>query len=220
MALTFSQTVTLGAGSTEFTLTDTTGNYNVTTNPGGWGAPNLAKVDGEPFLEIQNVCDSSFITPIPPYLVTLAGWPFYYPNLGGDNYAGSNAGTPPYYPAYAPSVWDMNTFYGISKLPDGLYTFTMKIMDVNAGPPTTVASTAVNYVLSTVDIDCCISTLANEILTSTCPTQEKKKKWNTLIMWKNALTYAMECENYSAVCSTFAKLTALCNNEGGCGCGC
>jgi hypothetical protein len=218
MALIYSQETTLGAGSTQFTLTDATGNYNVSTNPGGWGAPNIAKTDGYSYLQIQNVCDSSFITPVPPYLQTLANNPGSFGLLGGVNYAGG-FGTPVQNPLYGPCVVNMNTFYGIDKLPDGLYTFTAKIVDIGVAP-TTLASTYVEYVLSTVDIDCCISTLANEILNSTCPTNEKKKKFNNLIMWKNALTYGMACENYSAVCSALAKLTAICNNEGGCGCGC
>jgi hypothetical protein len=198
-----------GAG---FTPTDITGDYNGTTNPGGWGTPNPFRADVAcPTVKIQNVCTSEDITPLNGGILP-APWNTLVlpPAFDITGAIGS-------YPTTATGLIDFNTYYGVTHLPDGLYSFTYQLINTsNALIPTT----SVNYAISTVDIDCCISTLANEILSSTCPTQEKKKKFNTLIMWKNALTYAMACENYSAVCSTLAKLSALCNNEGGCGCGC
>lgn len=213
MALIYTTTtvITLKTGA-GFTVTDTTGDYNAITNPGGWGAPNPVRADvGCPTVKIQNVCTSEEITPLnggilPAPWNTLVTPPAF-------NITDAVAS----YPVVASGLIDFNTYYGIDYLPDGLYSFTYQLINTSDA---LIPTTSVNYAISTVDIDCCISTLANEILSSTCPTNEKKKKWNTLIMWKNALTYAMECENYSAVCSTFAKLTALCNNEGGCGCGC
>lgn len=43
MALKMNFTVVESANAEYFTFTDTTGDYNVTTNPEGWGAPNYTK---------------------------------------------------------------------------------------------------------------------------------------------------------------------------------
>ena len=43
MALKMNFTIVESANGEYFTFTDTTGNYNVTTNPTGWGSPNYTK---------------------------------------------------------------------------------------------------------------------------------------------------------------------------------
>jgi hypothetical protein len=45
MALSLSFTVTQSCDGKTLTFTETTGVYNVTTNPGGWGTPNKATTD-------------------------------------------------------------------------------------------------------------------------------------------------------------------------------
>lgn len=43
MALKLTFTIEESANGEYFTFTDTTGDYNVTTNPTGWGSPNIAR---------------------------------------------------------------------------------------------------------------------------------------------------------------------------------
>ena len=207
MSLIYTQTVSVSDDSTSFTLTDTTGNYNAVTNPGGWGAPNPAKVNSYPFLQVYDYCSETYLNPVGTYLVTATTDPFFYPLLDGDHYISYNAGSPSQYPNYYPSTFDIPSRYGIPKMEDGIYVFTEKIIEEGESPY--VASTYEVYVPVTNDIDCCIERYSNQLFSKDC-LGSATDLWIEIIQLRRSFDYAMFCENYESACETIELLKTLC----------
>lgn len=218
MPLQYTQTVSVSDDSTSFTLTDTTGNYNAVTNPGGWGVPNPIKEFSYPYLQVYNVCTGTYLTPLAPYLITQDTDPFIYPELGGDNYISYLAGDPPMNPDYNPTTFDLPTDYGIPKLEDGIYLFTMKIVE-GEEESYSLVSTYTSYVGVINDIDCCLKKFANNVIDHKCFTKGMLEKWMEFMKYRNAFDYAISCGNYETACESVSMLKTLCE-QSSCGCGC
>lgn len=136
MALEIKFTVTLGSDCHSFIITDTTGNYNASTNPTGWGTPNPATSDVTRItLSVKNL----------------------YTNITYDNIV-SLTYTDPVVVFPTSDLEIDGVSIGDVVMPDGLYEFTYTIV---ISGTTTYSATSNNILLCE---SCCkIKTLASEL---------------------------------------------------------
>ena len=178
-------------------ITDTTGTYNVTTNPSGYGAPNFVATD----------CDACTIVVTPPNedaltainLVTLASFPA----------SGSTA------------TLDYETdLGGTGTMPSGIWTFaiTTTFADGSQAPNTSTYTVYANIQCST---DCCIMELSQLVDADSCCDDcedEALEKFKKAKMLQDAVAAAFECEQYERANRLQVQLDALCADTD-CGCG-
>jgi len=218
MPLVFTETLTVTNDSLQFILTDTTGVYNATTNPGGWGGPNVDKNLTLPFFMLYDNVKQQNLTPIEIYRVTPSSAPFEYPLLGGDDWVLPYAGNPMQPLFYPPAYFSMFTVYGRPYFEDGVYTLFAKIID-NSGIPSVVVSEFSLVVPVTTQIDCCISSLATKLAYDTDFTKDEYMLWNYMMQKRLAFDYAVGCGKYEEAYEFLQDAQIACS-ETGCGCGC
>jgi len=170
-------------------ISDATGVYNITTNPGGWDNTSTANPSA------TNVTET-VITVVDPNGVT---------------FTFSSDTTPPFPIDDLPDPTGLNIYVipntrlgltSADKLTDGLYTITVSYtggFGVN-----TYSASDTNTVLVTCVANCCIGTLTEEIVTSDCPDCENSKIDLTMLA-----STLLDAAKKAAVCGKRLKATRL-----------
>jgi hypothetical protein len=192
-------------------ITDTTGDYDAITNPGGWGAPNPTQADLFPvegdfvkpqaYLVLYSHCTNSFV---PPLNVALIFQDKQWLQIPND------------FPFNPTATINMLAEYGLITLPDGAYSVEILLKSENEEYPNYFAT--YNFAI-TVGMQCCLSDTANAFLTTSC-NDATKKKWTNLKNNYDAIQYALDCGNFTAACNAIANINNICNQNGGVSCGC
>lgn len=195
MALELSFTITEQCPGKQLTFVDTTGTYNVTTNPTGWGTPNTDITD----------CHSGELVILDPNSVTTTIDIFAtgdFPNGGTTN-----------------SLVVLNTDLGLTedvKLADGLWTFTVNYY----GDDTTeLLATKTVYKLFYCKAECCVESLFAKIPTKECSCEDEAVD-NAMFAktMLEALKYAARAGNTSRFDNLLIIVNDLCASDCGCGC--
>lgn len=191
-------------GCTGITITDTTGFYNVTTNPGGWNnSSTVYRTDSDdPYLMEATLTITLNSSPTPLETIDVLATVQNAILSTFDLYS------------YAPV-----DIFGNSTLADGSYTITY----------TTVDSDDVTYTTDTVvvvycNVACCVSKLAVAVADQDCNTCESDA-FDTFVLADGilqALNAVAECSGETEFLKLLNKLQRLCGTSttGGCGCGC
>jgi hypothetical protein len=191
-------------GCTGITIKDTTGFYNVTTNPGGWNANSTVYRVGPSTPNVQSatitITLNSALTPFLTVDVTEAVQDAIFPTFDLYDYAPTDA-------------------YSNSTLADGSYTITYTIVDSDDVTYTT-DTTIVVYC----NVACCVSKLAVAVADELCNTCESDA-FNTFVLADGilqSLKAVAECSGETEFLKLLNKLQRLCGTSttGGCGCGC
>jgi hypothetical protein len=191
-------------GCTGITIKDTTGFYNVTTNPGGWNANSTVYRVGPSTPNVQSatitITLNSASTPFLTVDVTEAVQDAIFPIFDLYDYAPTDA-------------------YSNSTLADGSYTITYTIVDSDDVTYTT-DTTIVVYC----NVACCVSKLAVAVADELCNTCESDA-FNTFVLADGilqSLKAVAECSGETEFLKLLNKLQRLCGTSttGGCGCGC
>ena len=191
-------------GCTGITIKDTTGFYNVTTNPGGWNANSTVYRVGPSTPNVQSatitITLNSALTPFLTVDVTEAVQDAIFPTFDLYDYAPTDA-------------------YSNSTLTDGSYTITYTIVDSDDVTYTT-DTTIVVYC----NVACCVSKLAVAVADELCNTCESDA-FNTFVLADGilqSLKAVAECSGETEFLKLLNKLQRLCGTSttGGCGCGC
>jgi hypothetical protein len=191
-------------GCTGITITDTTGFYNSTTNPGGWNnSSTVYKTNSStPYVQSATltITLNSSSTPLATINVLTAVQDSIFP------------------------VFDLYTYapvdvFGNTTLADGSYTFEY----------TVVTNTNITYVTDTLivvycNVICCVDKLALAAIDQDCNTCESEA-FNTFVLADGilqALKAVAECSGEAEFLKLLNKLQRLCGTSttGGCGCGC
>lgn len=187
MSLILKSTVTEGNGGKSLYFSDLTNIYDVSLNPGGWGAPNLTigavtqthiKVtlpDSVTIIDILNPVG------IPTTNITLK------------------------YEITAAILGSTTTY-----IPDGLYTIEYTVTD-----GITLYTTGVKYYLFTCNLDCCASKLYLKIAEDCfCGCSDNDKNINNALYFSALLdgtkAYAVE-GNTTEVANLITKLNQICS---------
>jgi hypothetical protein len=191
-------------GCTGITITDTTGFYNSTINPGGWNNSSTVYKTGPSTPNVQSatltITLNSSSTPLATINVLTAIQDSIFPVF--DLYS------------YAPV-----DIFGNSTLADGSYTITYTIVD-NDDEIYTTDTVLVVYC----NVICCVSKLAVAVADELCNPCESEA-FNTFVLADGilqALKAVAECSGETEFLKLLNKLQRLCGTSttGGCGCGC
>jgi hypothetical protein len=191
-------------GCISITITDTTGFYNVTTNPGGWNdsstvyriGPSTPNVQKAELAFTLNSASTPFLTVDITTTVQNAVFPTF------DLYT------------YAPV-----DIFGNSTLADGSYTIKYTVTDNND----------IEYITDTLivvycNVDCCVAKKAAAVASELCNDCDSQAYEDFLIAdgILQALKAVAECSGESEFLKLLNKLQRLCGTSttGGCGCGC
>lgn len=194
MSLILKSTVTEGNGGKSLYFSDLTNIYDVSLNPGGWGAPNLTigavtqthiKVtlpDSVTIIDILNPVG------IPTTNITLK------------------------YEITAAILGSTTTY-----IPDGLYTIEYTVTD-----GITLYTTGVKYYLFTCNLECCISKLWLKVADDCICSCDNSTNINNALYAESILfgtkAYAAE-GNTTEVANLISKLNQICNySNSDCGC--
>jgi hypothetical protein len=189
---------------TGITIKDTTGFYNVTTNPNGWDdASTVYRTDSdEPYVISATLAFTlnSSLTPFLTVDVTTIIENSVFPTFDLHIYAPADA-------------------FGNSTLADGSYTITYTIVD----------SDDVTYTTDTIlvvycNVACCVSKLAVAVADQDCNPCDSEAFDNFVLAdgILQALKPVAECSGEAEFLKLLNKLQKLCGTSttGGCGCGC
>jgi hypothetical protein len=191
-------------GCTGITITDTTGFYNVTTNPSGWNdvltvyrvGPSTPNVQSATLTFTLNSATTPFLTVDVTTIVENA----IFPTFDLHSYAPVDSA-------------------GNSILADGSYTIRYTIVD----------SDDVTYITDTViavycNVACCVANKAAAVASELCNDCDSQAYEDFLIAdgILQALKAVAECSGESEFLKLLNKLQRLCGTSttGGCGCGC
>jgi len=204
MGLELKISVTTSSGN--FVFQETTGLYNLTTNPGGWGLPNE---------ELVNVA-SWKIDVYKPDSVTLLPQATPVPIT---NPAGYPTGTIPNSYTIAPQAIG----YGTGEaLPDGVYQF---LYTVNVDNPVSGRQTytITQYVLIYAGVQCCAGKLAVKAANSGCGCSggcggcgDDASDFEKVMLMIEAARYSMQCGSVTAAAKAIVYAQEVCNNCGSC----
>lgn len=181
--------ITKNHDATEVTFTETTGTYNITTNPYGWGAPgamSIAAVDSVNLTVETPSGDSYTFNPFPTLPSSSSGaFTFDMGDIGG-------------------TAGDV--------FPDGLYTITYEVVD-NADRSALAPLT--KYFFVCFELEKCISkALANaDISDCCCDCQEMKNLLTLYMIWK-ALKFAVCTGNTTRINRLYESAKKLCDQLG------
>jgi hypothetical protein len=191
-------------GCTGIIITDTTGFYNVTTNPGGWNnASTVYRTDSD---------DPYVISATLTFTLNSASTPF----LTVDVLTIIQGAVLPTFDLHAYAPVDSA---GNSILADGSYTIRYTITD----------SDDVTYITDTViavycNVACCVANKAAAVAAELCNDCDSQAYEDFLIAdgILQALKAVAECSGESEFLKLLNKLQRLCGTSttGGCGCGC
>lgn len=176
------------------TLTETTGAYNVSNNPGGWGAPN----------PLTNSVDNSTIVITPPSGVaySFAGAPLP-----------DSTGTVEIDFSIATNGSIQKNANGTTAFSDGIYTVQYTV-NGTIGPDTYTATTTQQFLL-TCQIRCCIDKMFHLASQSDC-TDCKNEKLNNALEAETFLKsaeYAAACGKIEMAKKHLAKAQWICNTK-------
>ena len=191
-------------GCTGITIKDTTGFYNVTTNPGGWNASSTVYRVGPSTPNVQSatitISLNSSITPLVTIDVTAAVQTAIFPIFDLYDYSPVDAFSNP-------------------TLVDGSYTITYTIID-DSDVTYTTDTTVVIYC----NVACCVSKKAAAVAAELCNDCDSQAYEDFLIAdgILQSLKAVAECSGESEFLKLLNKLQRLCGTSttGGCGCGC
>lgn len=191
-------------GCTGITITDTTGFYNITTNPGGWNDVSTVYRTDIDTPYTQSATITITLNSLPTPLATI------------DVIATIQGAVFPTFDLYSYAPVDI---YGNPTLTDGSYTITYTI----------VGSDDITYTTDTVvvvycNVACCVSKLAVAVADQDCNTCESEA-FDTFVLADGilqALNAVAECSGETEFLKLLNKLQRLCGTSttGGCGCGC
>ena len=177
------------------TITDTTGNYNVVTNPTGYGSPNPAKADVSVASIVITPPNSSALTAI---------------NLKNDyKYPITNSS----------AALSSTTLIGSDTLTSGVWVFSLTI-ETSGGTASPTSQTVVVYQIIQCGNNCCLKELTNDFNDSGCCGECKdaaRKKYNRAKELYDAIQYDFNCSNYTAANAKQLLLDAICGDTD-CGC--
>jgi len=188
MALVLDFSVCQSSDCTEFTFSDNTGAYNATTNPYGWGAPNVALAD------VQTPVTLDITTP------------------GGSTFQIDLILTTPAFPVDQPPnelVVDMSSLGGTAgdPFPDGIYTFVYSVSTIFGDYSQTI--TVAFYC----QVQCCVYSMFNDLNPHCdCCDDDRNTLINAYLMFKG-LIYAANCGNVSEFNSVLAQLQKICTQS-------
>lgn len=189
---------------TGITITDTTGFYNNTTNPGGWNDSSTVYRVGPSTPNVQSATITINLNSSPTPLITI------------DVLATIQGAVFPTFDLYAYSPVDI---FGNSTLVDGSYTITYTVTD----------SDDEVYITDTVvvvycNVACCVSKKAAAVASELCNDCDSQAYEDFLIAdgILQALKAVAECSGESEFLKLLNKLQRLCGTSttSGCGCGC
>lgn len=189
---------------TGITIKDTTGFYNVTTNPGGWNTGSTVYRVGPSIPNVQSAIITITLNSSPTPLATI------------DVLTTVQDAIFPVFDLYTYSPTDA---YGNSTLNDGSYTITYTIVDSDDFTYTT-DTTVVVYC----NVACCVSKLALAVADQDCNNCESEAFNNFTLAdgILQALKAVAECSGETEFLKLLNKLQRLCGTSttGGCGCSC
>jgi hypothetical protein len=191
-------------GCTGITITDTTGFYNVTTNPSGWNDGSTVYRVGPSTPNVQSATITITLNSSPTPLATIN----VLTTIQGAVF--------PTFDLYDYSPVDI---YDNPTLADGSYTITYTIVDSND-----ITYTTDTVVVVYCNVACCVSKLAVAVADELCNTCESEA-FNNFVLADGilqALKAVAECSGEAEFLKLLNKLQRLCGTSttGGCGCGC
>jgi len=196
MALTLKFSICSTGNCQTFQFTETTGTYDASTNPGGWGAPNV---------DITTALTAILTIVQPDNTVTIIPTSVLYPTLPSD----SNT-----------SVTITNVMLGLSAdapLLQGKYTITY---DVTGDDGTVWAYSVTTITMIFCSAECCVLTMAGAVrISSDCDCKNKTlQTFNESFGWLQALKAATECGKSNKAQDILDHLTQICAGTN-CNCG-
>lgn len=191
-------------GCTGITITDTTGFYNITTNPGGWNDVSTVYRTDIDTPYTQSATITITLNSLPTPLATI------------DVIATIQGAVFPTFDLYSYAPVDI---YGNPTLTDGSYTITYTIVDSDD-----ITYTTDTVVVVYCNVACCVSKLAVAVADQDCNTCESEA-FDTFVLADGilqALNAVAECSGETEFLKLLNKLQRLCGTSttGGCGCGC
>jgi hypothetical protein len=199
MALELKISVTTGSGN--FLFSETTGAYNVSTNPTGWGAPNeqlaWATTDNIQVYKPDSVTLLPGTTP-----VTLS------------NPAGLPTATIPNSLTISPQQIGYATG---ESLPDGIYQFVYTV-DVNNPVSGKITYTITQYVLIYAGVQCCAGKLAVKAASSGCGCSggcggcgDDASNFEKVMLMIEAAKYSIQCGSITSAAKAIVHAQEICN---------
>lgn len=192
----------------EMVLTDTAGAYHVTTNPDGWGTPNLPIDDGTVTyaeLVISRYTDGSTLTVVETLdLITL------WETLTGLTSDPFDSGT-------TPSNVIFTIPSSVVDFTDGCYQITYKVGNGTTYEDSTITSTVTYNIATYCNIECCIEQrLADSPNEFECVTCSNAHLETTMILWTllQALKLAACSASIDIYLNILSTLQAACEQAG------
>lgn len=193
MALTIKIDVCLDCKNKRFRISDSTGAYNSSWNPTGWGGSNTITTTDVEVSTLKITAPSG--TVYGPYDVS-----DYIPSLDEDNYF------------YIDPTDILGEDEG-ETLTDGIWVFDWNVKGVYGNDDTPFNLRCQNKVLATCSVECCIDGL-NLKIDPTCGCSEsgtnKALAAHLTLIYANA---AMCCGNETRATTLLTKLQDICNNN-------
>ncbi len=248
MALVLSVVKTsISANCNTLVVSDATGNYNVSTNPGGYGAPNPARSSlyinlivnvvtsaGRQNVPIPAVTSSAYYNTVSSWTMTVSqdGWYELYmfataAYSGGTTYQLNYIAYDPVSNAFYQSQSNSNTGQSLSNA-----TYWLQITDITkfalatqSGDPNSYDTTT-NYIELCRSIKCEATALSNA--SSDCCAADQLQQYEKIRMKIEGATYSGGAALFSQAQTIVEDLTAICTSNcgggggcsGGCGGGC
>lgn len=201
MALELKISVTTGSGN--FLFSETTGAYNVSTNPTGWGAPNDI---------LANVSTWSIAIYKPDSVTLLPGTT----PVTLSNPAGLPTATIPNSLTISPQQIGYATG---ESLPDGIYQFVYTVDVVIGGPaPIDNTYTITQYVLIYAGVQCCAGKLAVKAASSGCGCSggcggcgDDASNFEKVMLMIEAAKYSIQCGSITSAAKAIVHAQEICN---------
>jgi hypothetical protein len=207
MALQLSLTSLQQDSCGEWVLTDNTGAYNVTTNLGGWGAPNLPINDGSvTFAELVISSYSDGAYTVMETIDIISTWE----ELTGLTSDPFDTGT-----TIANTIYTITS--DILNIPDGVYQIVYRVGDGTTYDNSTIKSSVTYNIATYCNIECCIEQrLANVPTEYTCLTCSNSYLEITMTLWTllQALKLAACTASLDKYVSILSTLQTACEQSG------
>lgn len=194
MAITLKYCITESDDATSFSVLETTGVYDASTNPTGWGAPNptIASCTAAT-ITLSQLTDAATNTYTDAVTVSV------YPTL--------------------PNVTDTEVVltaedfdYGDdATFPDAVYKITYAVTSSSAA-----ITSVTQYRAFTANLDCSIKTLADNVSICSCNCSGLEEQLREIYFWRRLLSSAICCGNLNQITKLIEKLTRLTSNCDGC----
>jgi hypothetical protein len=173
-------------------FTETTGTYNVTTNPTGWGSPNPA----------TSTAAGAVVTVLVPSgtSYTFSVFASSFPTVTSTQ-------------QYLINYEDLGMSDG---LVDGLYTITYVVptLQIILGVPTVITYTTILNTMIVCNLECCIDTLLLEIDDWTCDcSKDAKENFLTAHAIFEQIQHSIECGDLDTAGDLVDMAGKICRNE-------